>query len=40
MMSEHQVVIIKEAQNIRDLVGKGDEDGKGKDKAKHPFVIS
>ncbi len=38
MMSEHQVVIIKEAQNIRDLVGKGDEDGKGKDKAKHPFA--
>lgn len=38
MMSEHQVVIIKEAQNIRDLVGKGDDDGKSKDKAKHPFA--
>lgn len=38
MMSEHQVVIIKEAQNIRDLVGKGDEDSKSKDKAKHPFA--
>ena len=34
MMSEHQVVIIKEAQNIKDLVGKEDS----KDKAKHPFV--
>lgn len=39
MMSEHQVVIVKEAQNIRDLVGKGDDDdSKGKDKAKHPFA--
>lgn len=35
MMSNHQVVIIKEAQNIRDLVGrdKGDEE-----KHKHPFL--
>jgi DNA polymerase-3 subunit delta len=41
MMSEYQVVIIKEAQNIRDLVGKGDDDeksAKGKEKAKHPFA--
>ena len=37
MMSEHQVVIIKEAQNIRDLVGKPDDD-KGKEKNKHPFA--
>lgn len=39
MMSEYQVVIIKEAQNIRDLVGKdkeGDKE-KTKEKAKHPF---
>ncbi len=38
MMSEYQVVIVKEAQNIRDLVGKGDDDSKSKDKAKHPFA--
>lgn len=37
MMCEHQVVIIKEAQNIRDLVGKADEDKK--DKTKHPFAV-
>ncbi|MBN8695913.1 MAG: DNA polymerase III subunit delta [Bacteroidetes bacterium] len=41
MMSEYQVVIVKEAQNIRDLVGKVDDDeknAKGKEKAKHPFL--
>ncbi len=44
MMSEHQVVIIKEAQDIKDLVKKEKEDkparptgGKEKDKAKTPF---
>jgi DNA polymerase-3 subunit delta len=38
MMSEHQVVIIKEAQNIRDLVGKEKEGSeKTKEKAKLPF---
>jgi DNA polymerase-3 subunit delta len=39
MMSEHQVIIIKEAQNIKDLVGK-DKDAekeKTKEKAKPPF---
>ena len=35
MMANHQVVIIKEAQNINGLVAK-DEDG-GKQKSKHPF---
>lgn len=41
MMSEHQVVIIKEAQNVKDLVEKEKEDKgkeKAKEKAKHPFV--
>ncbi len=38
MMSEYQVVIVKEAQNIRDLIGKVDDDSKSKDKAKHPFA--
>lgn len=37
MMSEHQVVIIKEAQDIKDLVKKEKEDKKEKDKAKTPF---
>ncbi|MGB3948490.1 MAG: DNA polymerase III subunit delta [Bacteroidia bacterium] len=42
MMSEYQVIIVKEAQNIRDLVGKDKEGGektkdKSKEKAKHPF---
>ena len=37
-MSEHQVVIIKEAQNIKDLVGKGDDESKNKEKTKHPFA--
>jgi len=44
MMSEHQVEIIKEAQDIKDLVKKEKEDkparptgGKEKDKAKTPF---
>jgi DNA polymerase-3 subunit delta len=39
MMSEHQVIIIKEAQNIKDLVGK-DKDGekeKSKEKTKSPL---
>lgn len=41
MMSEHQVIIIKEAQNIKDLVGK-DKDAekekeKQKEKTKPPF---
>ncbi|MBN8701835.1 MAG: DNA polymerase III subunit delta [Bacteroidetes bacterium] len=37
MMSERQVVIVKEAQNLKDLVGreKADDDGK----SKHPFVV-
>ncbi len=34
MMSEHQVIIIKEAQNIKDLVAKEKEGGKEKDKDK------
>src|SRR3989338_4280411 len=33
MMSEHQVVIIKEAQDIRDLVKKEKEDKKDKQKS-------
>ena len=37
MMSEHQVIIIKEAQNIKDLVGKEKEGDKAKDKTKLPF---
>lgn len=39
MMSEYQVIIVKEAQNIRDLVGKDKEGGneKSKEKSKHPF---
>jgi DNA polymerase III subunit delta len=37
MMSEHQVVIIKEAQNIKDLVGKEKEGEKSKEKVKLPF---
>ena len=39
MMSEHQVIIVKEAQNIRDLVAKEKEGDKQKDKekAKLPF---
>lgn len=39
MMSEHQVIIVKEAQNIRDLVAKEKEGEKQKDKekAKLPF---
>lgn len=37
MMSEHQVVIIKEAQDIKDLVKKEKEDKKEKDKVKTPF---
>jgi DNA polymerase-3 subunit delta len=39
MMSEHQVIIIKEAQNIKDLVGKDKDDdkGKSKEKVKSPF---
>lgn len=41
MMSEHQVIIIKEAQNIKDLVGKekDDEKSKSKEKVKLPFEI-
>jgi DNA polymerase III subunit delta len=35
MMSEYQVIIVKEAQNIRDLVAKEKEDKK--DKSKSPF---
>lgn len=40
MMSEYQVIIVKEAQNIRDLVGKDDDDEnkKGKEKTKPLFV--
>lgn len=44
MMSEYQVVIVKEAQNIRELGGKGDMEEEGKledkkeDKAKSPFA--
>lgn len=38
MMSEYQVVIVKEAQNIRDLVGKDKEESNSKDKTKHPFA--
>jgi len=37
MMSEQQVIIIKEAQNIKDLVGKEKEGDKAKDKTKLPF---
>ncbi len=39
MMSEHQVIIVKEAQNIKDLVAKDKEGAKEKDKekAKLPF---
>lgn len=39
MMSEYQVIIVKEAQNIKDLVGRdkeGDKE-KQKEKNKHPF---
>jgi len=41
MMSEHQVIIIKEAQNVRDLVAKEKEGAKEKDKekAKLPFEL-
>jgi len=34
MMANHQVVIVKEAQNVKDIAGKGKEDG---DKGKSPF---
>ncbi|MCX6294957.1 MAG: DNA polymerase III subunit delta [Bacteroidetes bacterium] len=37
MMSEHQVIIIKEAQDIKDLIKKEKEDKKEKDKQKTPF---
>src|ERR1043165_6826754 len=38
MMSEYQVVIVKEAQNIKDLVGKDKEGGeRSKEKVKLPF---
>ncbi len=38
MMSQHQVIIVKEAQNIKDLVGKEkDDDKKSKEKVKLPF---
>ncbi len=39
MMSEYQVIIVKEAQNISDMVGR-DKEGekeKSKEKTKHPF---
>jgi len=36
MMSEHQVIIVKEAQNIRDLIAKEKEGGKS-DKTKSAF---
>ena len=39
MMSEHQVVIIKEAQDIKDLVKKEKEDKKDKVKL-HSKLIS
>lgn len=38
MMSDRQVVIVKEAQNIRGLIGKDEEGGAATDKAKHPFL--
>ncbi|MBL7884761.1 MAG: DNA polymerase III subunit delta [Bacteroidia bacterium] len=39
MMSEYQVIIVKEAQNIRDLVGKDDgDDKKNKEKSKPLFI--
>lgn len=39
MMSDKQVVIVKEAQNLRDLVKKEKEGGEEDDKkAKHPFI--
>ncbi len=34
MMSEHQIVIIKEAQNIKDLIGKDSSNGQQKEKGK------
>jgi DNA polymerase-3 subunit delta len=37
MMSDYQVIIVKEAQNIKDLIKKEKEDGKAKDKTKQPF---
>jgi DNA polymerase-3 subunit delta len=37
MMSEHQVIVVKEAQNIKDLVGKDKEGEKQKEKVKSPF---
>lgn len=36
MMSNHQVVIVREAQNVKDLVGK--EKGEKDDKVKSPFL--
>ena len=37
MMSNHQVIVVREAQNIRDLVGR--EKEKSKEKSKTPFEI-
>jgi len=37
MMSDYQVIIVKEAQNIKDLIKKEKEDTKSKDKSKQPF---
>src|SRR5437879_5877607 len=37
MMSEYQVVIVKEAQDVKDLVKKEKEDKKDKDKQKSAF---
>ena len=41
MMSEYQVIIVKEAQNIKDLVGKDKEEDKSKtkEKVKLPFEL-
>lgn len=39
MMCEYQVLIIKEAQDIKDLIKKDKEDKKEKDKQKTPFEL-
>lgn len=39
MMSEYQVVIVKEAQDIKDLIKKEKEDKKDKEKQRSPFEL-